>query len=213
MPLHTPRIAPRSSSQRTTSRGFTLVELLVVIVILTIVTAATIPLLRPPSADRKVREAAREFATTFELARGQAIESGRPAGVRIEYTAPATGQPAVAQRIYLCEVPLPYSGDTTGSVARTQSGQVTNISNAGQLALICKFGDLIRFNGRGPYYIIGNASQYGTSLSLPFSLQAPNGGYAMPVDSDVNTFQNLPPAGQGVDAADRVGQQRAAAGR
>src|SRR6218665_3034824 len=89
---------------RTRPTGLTLVELLVVITILGIVTAATIPLMQPPSADPKVREAAREFSATLEQARALAISTGRPAGVRIEFTTPATGQPVLAQRIFLCEV-------------------------------------------------------------------------------------------------------------
>ena len=153
-------------------RGLTLVELLVVIVILSLVTVATIPLMQPPSGERKVREAARNVATTFELARARATETGRPAGVWIEPQTPVNGA-VEAYKLYLCDVPPPYAGDDTSSVARITttnpaSATTSNVklSGASALASLCKYGDRIRFNYRGPYYkIVGSSGSDGNPLT------------------------------------------------
>jgi prepilin-type N-terminal cleavage/methylation domain-containing protein len=166
-----------NNTRRLRARGLTLVELLVVIAILSLVTVATIPLMQPPTGDRKVREAARSVATTFELARARATETGRPAGVWIEpQQAPVNGA-IESYKLFLCDVPPPYAGDDTSSGARTNTSDPTaatttsvNLSGAGSLTNLCKYGDRIRFNYRGPYYkIVGGTdgqSLTGTSFAI-----------------------------------------------
>jgi prepilin-type N-terminal cleavage/methylation domain-containing protein len=133
-------------------RGLTLVELLVVMIILSMVTVATIPLMQPPSGERKVREAARTVATTFELARARAVETGRPAGVWIEPQPPVNGV-IEAYKLFLCDVPPVYAGDSTDSTATIQGSSIV-LNNSGSASALVKYGDRIRFNYRGPWYKI-----------------------------------------------------------
>lgn len=162
--------------------GLTLIELLVVMVILSMVTAATIPLMQPPTGERKIREAARNVATTFELARARATETGRPAGVWIE-PQPKTATGAIeAYKLFLCDVPPPYAGDTTTSSATIQNnGATITLNNASLAPALVKYGDRVRFNYRGPYYrIIGGSDGNnisGSSLTIALN-SAPD--YAPP---------------------------------
>jgi prepilin-type N-terminal cleavage/methylation domain-containing protein len=172
--------------------GFTLVELLVVIVILSMVTVATIPLMQPPSGERKIREAARNVATTFELARARATETGRPAGVWIAPQNKTSDGAVEAYKLFLCDVPPPYAGDTTTSSASIQNnGATITLNNSGSAASLVKYGDRVRFNYRGPYYKItggtdGNNISGGT-LSIAIN-QAPD--YApQPANGDNIPFE------------------------
>ncbi|HVT28182.1 MAG TPA: prepilin-type N-terminal cleavage/methylation domain-containing protein, partial [Lacipirellulaceae bacterium] len=79
------------SSQRTTDlgprtldRGLTLIELLAVIVILTTLVAAAIPLMSPNNDDRRLREAARGLNTFITGAQTRAIALNRPFGVALK---------------------------------------------------------------------------------------------------------------------------------
>lgn len=169
--------------------GLTLVELLVVMVILSMVTVATIPLMQPPSGERKIREAARNVATTFELARARATETGRPAGVWIEPQNKTSDGAVEAYKLFLCDVPPPYAGDTTTSSATIQNnGATITLNNSGSAASLVKYGDRVRFNYRGPYYRItggtdGNNISGGT-ISIGIN-QAPD--YA-PAPADGNNI-------------------------
>ncbi len=132
-------------------KGLTLVELLVVIVILSLVTAATIPLMQPATTERRIREGARMVATVMANAQARALATGRPVGVwfqRLPYAEsefdpqdlvnPQNGladQPAhFAIEMFLCEVPSPFTGET--SQASAQIGQTSPPSqNERQVAL------------------------------------------------------------------------------
>ena len=97
---------------RTARRGFTLVELLVVITILMLITAATIPILAPGTETRRQREAARLVSTAFASAQTEALAAGKPVGVWIERD---TSTRYAATLIYGCEVPPPYTGEFPGA--------------------------------------------------------------------------------------------------
>lgn len=116
-------------------RGVTLVELLVVIALLMMITAVTVPAVAPAIRQRKQREAARLVSSYIASARSRAMETGRPVAVVIERFNPglssstlATAQQAAANQaaltanlqpfsLYLstAESPLPYSGDFVAS--------------------------------------------------------------------------------------------------
>ena len=66
------------------SVGLTLVELLVVVVILTTLVGAAIPLLSPNNDSRKIREGARLLNTYITAARTKAVSTGRPYGVALK---------------------------------------------------------------------------------------------------------------------------------
>jgi prepilin-type N-terminal cleavage/methylation domain-containing protein len=159
--LHSRR--PSSLTPRPSPVGFTLVELLIVIVILGVVTAASIPVVLPALASRGVREAGRILNAHFGSAQALAMANGRSAGVWIERLSNATTTGSAndgAMDVYLAEVPQPYSGDQIGSTVQIQVDntqtphkytiQFTSDSSWQNLPL--RPGDLIRFNYQGHWY-------------------------------------------------------------
>jgi len=69
--------------RQNSKRAFTLVELLVVLFIVGLVSAATLPVLLPTLNQRQVQEGARIVQQALINARFAAMSSGRPAGVRL----------------------------------------------------------------------------------------------------------------------------------
>jgi prepilin-type N-terminal cleavage/methylation domain-containing protein len=142
-----------------TRHGFTLVELLVVITIIFMLTAAAIPLVRPALEGRESRDTARAVSMFISGARTRAMELGRPVGVMIQRD-PA--QPHIGVRMSLAMVPEPYTGDTPQSMARIEfltstSEYVINqfLQNDVGWGNQVRIGDLIQFNMQGPWWIIG----------------------------------------------------------
>jgi len=107
-------------------RGITLLELLVVMLILLMVTAAAIPIIAPAMQNRQMRESTRLVTSFMGAAKARAVQTGRPVGVMIERFEPsAINGGAFALQMSQVEVPPPYSGDVIGSkvaVAITNSG-------------------------------------------------------------------------------------------
>lgn len=64
-------------------RGFTLVELLVVIVIIGLITVAVLPTVIPSLRSRQARDAARLLSAALAGCRDRAIRTGQPAGLRL----------------------------------------------------------------------------------------------------------------------------------
>jgi type II secretory pathway pseudopilin PulG len=128
--LQTPPSAPF-----TLRRGMTLVELLIVCFILVLFIAMAAPLLRPATADRKVREAARMINAYVAEAKAYAAQRGRPVGIAFD-RAQALDEGArnanVITRLYLAESPPLYAGDTLGSgvlarpLSRDDDGNAAN---------------------------------------------------------------------------------------
>lgn len=92
--------------------GVTLVELLVVILVMLMITAVTIPAIRPALEGRKIREAARMVEVFLNGARNRAIASGHSVGVLIE---PDPNEPSQCISLSYVEQPGPYSGDYQSS--------------------------------------------------------------------------------------------------
>lgn len=122
----------RSAMKR---RGMTLIELLMVCFILVLFVALAAPLLRPATADRKVREAARQLNAYIAEAKAYAAQRGRPVGLAFD-RAQATDEGArdsnIITRMYIAESPPIYAGDTLGSsvivrpMSRDDDGDNTN---------------------------------------------------------------------------------------
>lgn len=98
---------------RRTRGGITLLELLIVMVILLMITAAAIPIIAPATRNRAMRESTRLTSSYLGEARARAVQTGRPVGVVIERN---NGLP-FAFTMAQIEVPPPYSGDVVGATA------------------------------------------------------------------------------------------------
>jgi prepilin-type N-terminal cleavage/methylation domain-containing protein len=71
------------SEKRNTGSGFTLVELLVVLFIVGLISAATLPVIIPTLNQRQVQEGSRIIQQAILNARFAAMSTGRPAGIRL----------------------------------------------------------------------------------------------------------------------------------
>jgi prepilin-type N-terminal cleavage/methylation domain-containing protein len=151
--------------------GFTLVELLIVIAIISTVTLASVPMILPALDSRRIRESARIVSTQFASAQSEAIAKGRPVGVWIErLSSTATGGTTASMDLFLCEVPQPYAGDSVDSrvAIRVDTSKPPapryylefTASDSSWTGLPLRPGDLIRFNYRGPLYEVTGDAQY-----------------------------------------------------
>ena len=110
----------RRESASTGRCGVTLVELLVIVGIVVLLAAISIPALRASSRGRLVREAAREVSVSLGAVQMLAMHDGRYAGVRIQRD---PNLPQAGAVLYQVESPDPYIGDVTGAAARVQQWQ------------------------------------------------------------------------------------------
>ncbi|EMI42573.1 Tfp pilus assembly protein FimT/FimU [Rhodopirellula sp. SWK7] len=110
--VNLPKRFPATLSK--TSRGFTLVELLVVLTIFLLVSAIALPTFRTLISDQKVSQSSRTIVAYLDEARSRAISEGRFVGVRIERfdtIAAVNFQTAAGVRLrQLMGVP-PYTGE------------------------------------------------------------------------------------------------------
>jgi len=161
---------PASPSRR---GGVTLIELLVVISLIVMVTAATIPVVAPAMANRRIRESARLVSSYIAGAKNRAAEVGRPVGVIIEKF---SGQ-AVSMNLSYAEVPVPWGGDFANSLVNvTNANGVVSVQSFvpdgdGWKAQLIRPNDLIKLNYKGPlYYITGATNANGYLNALPWTL-------------------------------------------
>jgi prepilin-type N-terminal cleavage/methylation domain-containing protein len=134
--------------------GVTLLEILVVLMILLMITAAAIPMMAPALENRRMREAARLASGFFSGARARAIQTGRPFGVvcvRFE------GKPWANMLAYV-EQPPPYAGETELSravvVQTANPGELLITINADFNPLLVRRGDQIQLNFQSTLYKI-----------------------------------------------------------
>lgn len=112
------------------ARGFTLIELMVVLLIASLLLAAGVPALQQAAAEQRLVAAANQFFHGVSLARAQALRHARRAEMR-----PSDGlhwergwQIEVGQRVLRREPALP----TGISVAHTAGGEVLGYQPNGQ---------------------------------------------------------------------------------
>lgn len=94
--------------------GLTLVELMVLIAVIVIVTAVMVPSVKFLTADRKIREAAREMNAFISSVQSDAMQTGS-GGIWIERD---PNSPNTATRLYRVKSPPPYTGDFFGAVVQ-----------------------------------------------------------------------------------------------
>lgn len=139
--------------------GVTLVELLVVVTIAVLLVATAIPMMKPALQDSKLRESARQLNVYIQMARAQAIESGRTTAILINRNGPGAN---AAFQVYIAQTPLPYTGDTlTASAAITLPNRVNFDLESATLPALVMPGDVIKFDYKGRYYVINAVSNSG----------------------------------------------------
>lgn len=179
--------------------GVTLVELLVVVTILMMLAAFAIPVMRPLTEGRRIREAARAIDVLFTQAKTRAITNQRPSGVvldrfrQTDLAGNTVYQDDACNVLRIVDVPPPYAGDFIDSRVRLQNW--TTIVNAtppparvshplfpGYIVLkvmvqhltlsnrILKRGDQVQFNFQGPIYTIVNDPIDDTGVDKDFQV-------------------------------------------
>ncbi|MDA7979350.1 MAG: prepilin-type N-terminal cleavage/methylation domain-containing protein [Pirellulales bacterium] len=141
--------------------GFTLIEMIVVVVVVLTVSGLAIAIAAPDNEARRLRETARQVSSMLQNARAKAIEIGRPVGVSIE---PDEINPLRATSLQYVEVAPPYGGDFADSKAIVGADPsfptdiTRGIAQVGAADAmwqgLVKIGDLIRFNHQGHFYQI-----------------------------------------------------------
>jgi prepilin-type N-terminal cleavage/methylation domain-containing protein len=174
-------IAAHRFASRQASRGFTLIEIMVVLVIVMLLAGMILTAIRPAIESRRMREAARSINTMFYQAKARAVETGRPFGVWIERAENADPQAPSSRTLYFAESPPIYAGDTENARALIRAGGSCELTGAN--TSLIKQGDFIRFNFQDPAYEItsagGSQIQF-MSRSVPF-LPEPAGDAPMSV--------------------------------
>jgi prepilin-type N-terminal cleavage/methylation domain-containing protein len=122
-----PTLRPFAERKATFRHAYTLTELLVVVAIVVILLAATLPVAKRVMDDSRTRDSARLLAGNFQMAKTMAARHNRPYGLWFEL-APVLGQPATVRQctqVFLAEVPPPYAGSTTNArgIIRIEQGQ------------------------------------------------------------------------------------------
>ncbi len=166
------RRAPKKANEmkrlREQRRGVTLMELLVVATIILIVTAVSVPTIKPMMESQLTRQAGSTVSTYLNRARARAMATGRPCGVTFEHFAgtydPTTDFGSASLVLRQVETPPYYSGLEQGATVdvyaeddifdgdrRLRRVRVNNDSYWGAM-VGDERGAKIQFNGVGPYY-------------------------------------------------------------
>lgn len=133
--------------------ALTLVELLVVIGIMLILAAVSVPAMRPAMENRRIREAARMTNMYITRARYRAMQTGQICGVELV----RAGQPEGCVQIRQVQVPPAFTGLSADAVVRVQRWNVASLFQVFRVLVratdfpdgTIRQGDLIQFGVRG----------------------------------------------------------------
>jgi type II secretory pathway pseudopilin PulG len=112
------------------ARGaYTLAEMLIVVTIMVMLVAITLPTVKRVMEDSGTREASRQLNAYFAMAKARAVQTGRPCGIFMvcepplgvtdpAITTPLTWPVRQVTKMFLAEVPPPFCGGTTGARGR-----------------------------------------------------------------------------------------------
>lgn len=155
----------------------TLTELLIVVAVMVVLLGLALPTLKTGLEGRRIREATRQLNTYVELAKAQAAETGRLAGLILKVETlpdeglPEDGLPYVSE-VFLAQTPQPYVGDmVTARATITGTGNtatLVRVDNA-SLPFLVRLGDQIRFDYRGVLHTITRIDD--TSYPLLYEIE------------------------------------------
>lgn len=190
------------TNQRTIRTAFTLVEVLVVITILSILTAVAIPRLRVINKERGIREASRVVASSFAQASQRAVTDG-VSGVLLRRNpnfADANGYSFAVQSLSLLRAVPDYRGDQATDTASDAGGNIVNIPypiEQDDLGII-KAGDEISFADSTLRYSIMSVTPLPASgppfTTLDLTLDLTGSKSYLPNPNDVLTPTTATPA-------------------
>jgi prepilin-type N-terminal cleavage/methylation domain-containing protein len=152
--------------------GVSLVELLVVVAILGLLAVTVLPNIANTADSRRSRGAARMVSSFVSSAKSRAI--GRREWAGFTLVAAAAGSSAAID-IFYADVPTLYAGDTTPALltisgssgsTRLASGSNGELATSGTGGANVRANDLIRFDGRGPWYELSHDATTGTSVQF-----------------------------------------------
>lgn len=147
-------------------RGVTLIELLVVITLMLLVSAMTLPQIRPMMENRRVRDSARTVYLMLSGAKCQAMANGRMAGIMIDRD---TKEPRLGRVLTRVESPPAYGGDIISSVAKVTSsgnGVFQLAFDPSISAQLVQAGDEIQLNHQGAWYRIQTIADGSATIAL-----------------------------------------------
>lgn len=164
-------------------RGFTLIEIMVVLVIVMLLAGMILTAVRPAIESRRMREAARTVTMMLYQAKARAVETGRPFGVMFEVAENADPQAPASRTLYFAESPPIYAGDSEDARAIIREGGSCELTGAN--TSLIEAGDFIRFNFQDPLYEITSAGgaqiQFQALSRLQSQLPKPSGEAPMSV--------------------------------
>jgi len=179
----------RQSSGYRGARGYTLVELLVVLLIAGLLIATALPVAATMLDDARTREASRTLNAYFAMAKARAVATGRPCALWMELD-PDSPTRQVTQ-CYLAESPPLYGGNSLPAARAWVEGNVLTFQDPEEMAYLSglvSIGEtiLVRFDYKGDWFSFTydgtNFNYVGSSLNTtlppgkPANSSAPNAG-------------------------------------
>ena len=153
-------------------RGVSLIELLVVVAIFAMIAVTVLPNIAATTESRRSREAARMLTSFIAKAQSRALGRREWSGFMLVATNSTSSYGAAD--LFLADVPPVYRGDTvsalltitdtTSGVTRVASGTLGQLTLSGSLGAAVRKNDLIRFDGRNPWYELAADATTGTSV-------------------------------------------------
>jgi prepilin-type N-terminal cleavage/methylation domain-containing protein len=172
--------------------GYTLVELLIVIMIAVMLMAITLPVAKTVMEDGRPREASRILNATLAAVKARAVQTNRLAG--LDFVCERMNDPMAmtpvyqVTQLYMCEVPPMYAGDIINArvVVDTSTGTLNFGSGAGSLYSLLDPNQTtktfkIRINHRGPWYDCNTSdgtTYYIALAGMPYPPTGDANGYA-----------------------------------
>ena len=166
-------------------RGYTMAELMIVVIIMLMLVAAALPIAKKVMDDSHVREASRQLQAYMQMAKSRAVQAGRPCGVYLQCDLPLGidgSRDTVAPfpwpvrhvtEMRLAEVPAPYSGSYLDSVATVSGAGFFNPTDQNEFTVLQSLMTVgetfqVRFDYKGEWYSFRYDQTATTSSMFPF---------------------------------------------